>query len=165
VDGEIIEMPPESPQNALISLFLLMKFAELMPLHWLRRMDTELVVAGRVRMPDLLVLGEALSVALEGSRRSTITEEMPEPLLVVEVVSLGKGNTDRDYRYKRSEYAARGIPEYWIVDPEQGRVSVLVLLEGWYEVEEFVGNAPMKSPQFEDLGLTAMQILNPKQVK
>jgi Uma2 family endonuclease len=50
-------------------------------------------------------------VALTGNHRSTITEDMPAPLLVVEVVSPGKANEDRDYRYKRSEYAARGIAE------------------------------------------------------
>jgi Uma2 family endonuclease len=31
---------------------------------------------------------------------------------VVEVVSPEKEGMDRDYRYKRSEYAARGIDEY-----------------------------------------------------
>jgi Uma2 family endonuclease len=45
------------------------------------------------------------------------------------VVSPGKANEDRDYRYKRSEYAARGIAEYWIVDPAQARVTVLTLVE------------------------------------
>lgn len=115
VDGEIIERPPESPQNALISLFLLIQFSQLMPLWWLRRMDTELVVAGRVRIPDLLVLGEELSMVLDEQQRSAITDEMPVPLLVVEVVSPGKVGRDRDYRFKRSEYGARGIPEYWIV--------------------------------------------------
>ncbi|WP_367889252.1 Uma2 family endonuclease [Leptolyngbya iicbica] len=44
---------------------------------------------------------------------------MPAPLLVVEVVSPGKVNEDRDYRYKRSEYATRGIGEYWIIDPSR----------------------------------------------
>jgi Uma2 family endonuclease len=41
--------------------------------------------------------------------------DMPPPLLVVEVVS--PNQEKRDYRYKRTEYAARGIAEYWIVDP------------------------------------------------
>nr|WP_326520963.1 Uma2 family endonuclease [Leptothoe kymatousa] len=34
---------------------------------------------------------------------------MPPPLLVVEVVR--PGQETRDYRYKRSEHAARGIEE------------------------------------------------------
>ncbi|UZQ53156.1 Uma2 family endonuclease [Trichothermofontia sichuanensis B231] len=48
VDGEIIEMPTESPQNLLISLFLLTQFLQLVPIEQLRRMDTELLVASRV---------------------------------------------------------------------------------------------------------------------
>lgn len=32
----------------------------------------------------------------------------------VEVVSPGQEN--RNYRYKRSEYAVRGVVEYWIVE-------------------------------------------------
>ena len=84
--GEIIEMPPESPQNNLVSLFLLSQLWSCVPLRWLRRMDTEIVVAGRVRIPDLMVLGNDLANALEAKGRSTITVEMPAPLLVVEVV-------------------------------------------------------------------------------
>lgn len=47
--------------------------------------------------------------------RGTITRDMPPPQLVIEVVSPGKENQDRDYCYKRSESAARGVAEYWIV--------------------------------------------------
>ena len=47
--------------------------------------------------------------------------------LVVEIVSEGKENRDRDLVTKRIEYAAAGIEEYWIVDPETRSVSVLVL--------------------------------------
>ncbi|MGF1499507.1 MAG: Uma2 family endonuclease [Elainellaceae cyanobacterium] len=162
VDGEIIEMPPESPQNIVIAMFLMAQFFKMLPFHWVRT-NTEIVVAGRVRMPDLMILGDALSAALDQSNRSTITMEMPVPLLVVEIVSPGKVYEDRDYRYKRSEYGARGIPEYWIVDPEQQKVSVLTLVDGWYEVEELVGEAEIRSTQFAELALTAAQVLNPKE--
>jgi Uma2 family endonuclease len=47
-----------------------------------------------------------------------ITREMPPPRLVVEVVSPGKKDRDRDYIAKRQQYAERGIPEYWLIDPE-----------------------------------------------
>lgn len=47
--------------------------------------------------------------------------------LVVEIVSEGKENRDRDLVTKRAEYAAAGIEEYWIVDPELRSVSVLTL--------------------------------------
>ena len=161
VDGEIIEMPPESPQNNLVSLFLLSQFLSCVPLRWLRRMDTEIVVAGRVRIPDLMVLGDDLANALEANGRSTITEEMPAPLLVVEVVSPGKVNEDRDYRYKRSEYAARGIGEYWIIDPSHAQVTVLTLVDGLYEAQELAGGDTLTSPQLPELSLDVAQLLNP----
>ena len=70
---------------------------------------------------------------LENQSRSLIRREMPAPSLVVEVVSPGKEAEDRDYPYKRSEYAARGIPEYWIVDPIREQIVVLILIDGFYE--------------------------------
>ena len=137
IDGEIIKMPPESNLNALISIFLLVTLAQFVPVSQLRHKDVEVVISGRVRMPDLLVLSEDLTAILLASGRSTITEEMPAPLLAVEVVSPGKANEDRDYWFKRSEYAARGIPEYWIIDPEKAKVMVLSLVDGLYESVEY----------------------------
>ncbi len=42
--------------------------------------------------------------------------------LVMEVVS---ENRAHDLVTKRREYARAGIPEYWIVDPQEGRITVL----------------------------------------
>jgi len=66
---------------------------------------------------------------MEGATRSLILMDMPPPLLVVEIVSPSQEN--RDYRYKRSEYAARGIAEYWIVDPIAQKVTILEWVEGF----------------------------------
>lgn len=118
-----------------------------------------MVVASRVRMPDLMVLGEELAAALLASGRSTITEDMPAPLLAIEVVSPGKTNENRDYRFKRSEYAARGIPEYWIVDPTKDQVMVLTLVDGLYESVNYVGNDLILSTLFPQLDLTVEQLL------
>jgi Uma2 family endonuclease len=82
---------------------------------------------------------------------------MPAPLLVVEVVS--PDDPARDYRYKRSEYAVRGIPEYWIIDPAQKQILVLTLIEGFYDDVVFRGEQPIASPLFPDFSLTANQIL------
>lgn len=93
------------------------------------------------------------------SGRSTITVDMPTLLLVVEVVSLGKINEDRDYRFKRTEYATRGIPEYWIVDPTRSQVMVLVLVDGLYESVEYTGSDRILSSLFPELNLTVEQVL------
>jgi Uma2 family endonuclease len=166
VDGELVEMPPESDRNNLISIYLLVKFANHLSLKLIRHKDTEIVIIGtraRVRLPDLIVLTEELLVALSG-KRATITSEMPPPALVVEVVSPGKTNEDRDYRYKRSEYAARGIAEYWIVDPMKAQVTVLTLVDGLYEEAVFNGSQIVQSPTFSNLDLTVEQILKAESI-
>jgi Uma2 family endonuclease len=160
VDGELVITPPESDKNNLIALYLLYKFLKFLPFSLIRHKDTEIVVTGnraRVRLPDLMVLTEELVKVLAG-KRATITPDMPAPLLVVEVVSPGKINEDRDYRYKRSEYAARGILEYWVVDAMQVKVTVFTLVEGFYEESIFSGDSFIISAIFPDLQLQAQDI-------
>ena len=164
VDGKLIIMPPESDRNNLIALYLLSEFLKLVPIRLIRHKDTEIVVTGnrtRVRMPDLLILTEELFTAI-GGRRATITSDMPSPVLVVEVVSPGKANRDRDYRYKLSEYAARGIAEYWIVDPEFSQVTILSLVDGLYEKTVFKGDRKINSNILTQFSLTATQLFDDK---
>ncbi len=163
VAGNLTEMPPESPQNAEIAIKLLLVFAQFVAPRLLRCKDTEIVVSGSrttVRLPDLMVLTENLADALYRSGRSTIISDMPPPALVVEVVSPGKVNQDRDYRYKRSEYAARGIAEYWIIDPQINRVTVLILNQGLYDETLFEGDSAIASGLFPQFQLTVNQIFN-----
>jgi Uma2 family endonuclease len=54
------------------------------------------------------------------------------PDLVVEVLS--DGTSSRDCIVKRDLYARSGIGEYWIVDPQERSVMVLVLEGGNYRV-------------------------------
>ena len=161
VDGKLVAMPPETDRNNLISLYLLSEFLKIVPIQLIRHKDTEIVVTGnrtRVRLPDLMILTEELLTAI-GGRRATITSDMPSPVLVVEVVSPGKVNEDRDYRYKRVEYAARGILEYWIVDPQRSKVTVLSLIDGLYEETVFEGSQPLISTVFSDFKTSATKIL------
>lgn len=87
--------------------------------------------------------------------RSAVAE-IP-PLLAVEVVS--PESVSRDYRFKRSEYAALEIPEYWIVDPMKSKVTVLLWVEGLYEETVFTGNQNIVSLTFPELALTVEQVL------
>jgi Uma2 family endonuclease len=58
---------------------------------------------------DLVVTGEKFTGALD---------------LVIEVMSRGKENRDRDLLVKRQLYAKYGVAEYWIVDAENRLVEV-----------------------------------------
>lgn len=157
-DGELLLMTAESEINRRIAMFILVCFVQLGIPAYRLSMKTEIVTTGsRVRVPDLVVFSEELATAMEGAKRSTVMPEMPPPLLVVEVVS--SNQSSRDYRYKRSEYAARGIAEYWIVDPIEQRVTVLEWVEGFYEEKVYLGDSAIATLVFADLNLTAAQIL------
>jgi len=160
VNGELIAMPPESRLNVKIAIFLLAQFVKLSVPEDQIAMRTQIAVSGSratAREPDLMVLSEAAAIALEGAPQSLITHDMPPPSLVVEVVSPMQEN--RDYRYKRTEYAGRHIPEYWIVDPIAQKVTVLQWVDGLYEEQVFQGDAAIVSPLYPALNLTATQVL------
>lgn len=160
--GELVEMPSESPLNVQIALFLLAHLLQFVPINRLSN-KAEIVVSGAratTQIPDLTVFTIELAAALRDAKRSIVMLDMPPPLLVVEVVSPGKVNEDRDYRYKRSEYAARGIAEYWIVDPMREQLTVLTLVDGLYEEQVFRGNDRLISATFPPLALTVEQVLH-----
>lgn len=157
-DGNLILMTAESEINRRIAMFLLVCFVQQDVPAYRLSMKTEIVTTGsRVRVPDLIVFSEELAAVMAGAKRSTVMPEMPAPLLVVEVVS--PHQSSRDYRYKRSEYGARGIAEYWIVDAIAQKVTVLEWVEGFYEEKVFVQESKIASVVFPNLELTAIQIL------
>ncbi|MBE9031923.1 Uma2 family endonuclease [filamentous cyanobacterium LEGE 11480] len=163
-DGVLVTMGAESDRNVSVAMFLISIFLQVLPYSLLRR-GTEIAVPGtnaETRYPDLMVLTEECRSALAGAKRSLITFEMPAPALVVEVVSNSeqdKASRDRDYEDKRTEYAGRGIPEYWIVDPVKQVVLVLTLVDDAYEAVEFMGEQAIVSQTFSELTLTTTQIL------
>ncbi|WOD40576.1 Uma2 family endonuclease [Nodosilinea sp. E11] len=110
------------------------------------------------RAPDLMVLTPELAESLKGSAR-LITLEMPNPLLVVEVVSPYSNPCDdnyrRDYIEKRQQYEQRSVPEYWIVDPTAAQITVLVQVpHDGYRGRLFRGQQRIESSGFPTLSLT-----------
>ena len=166
VNGELVEMPPENPLNRKIASFLFAAFIRLGISEDLLAIGTQIAVTSSenisARQPDLMVHSSESNAALEGVKSDLITQGMPNPALVIEVVSLGDPgdkNYDRDYIHKPKEYATRGIPEFWQIDPSRSVVIVLTLKDGAYQSREFRGSDRVLSPTFPDLQLTAEQIL------
>jgi Uma2 family endonuclease len=54
--------------------------------------------------------------------------------LLVEVVSPGEKNRERDLEVKRVEYAKAKVGEYWIIDPKEKCITVLFLSGRSYRV-------------------------------
>jgi Uma2 family endonuclease len=160
VDGQLVAMPTESDLNNRIVSFLFAYFLQLGIPFYCLRIGAQIAVSGAratARQPDLMVLSEETAAALRGATHCLISHDMPPPVLVVEVVS--PNQADRDYRYKRTEYAGRHIPEYWIVDPIAQAVTVLQWVEGLYEERVYRAEAVLQSPHFPAVTLTAAQVL------
>ncbi|MCU0570447.1 MAG: Uma2 family endonuclease [Oculatellaceae cyanobacterium Prado106] len=161
VDGELVVMPTESQSNLNIAKYLLFELAKHLPIA-LIAMATEVEVSGRrakSRVPDLMVHSEESWAALSGGKRAILLRDMPPPALVVEVVSPGQENRDRDYRYKHTEYAARGINEYWIIDPEMQQITLCLWVSGQYEDRVYTGETPLQSTIVPAFTLSAAEIL------
>jgi Uma2 family endonuclease len=164
VDGVLVEMPTESPINKTIVMFLVSCFLQLGVPYYCLAVGHQIEVNSTqvtAREPDLLVHSEASAAAILQDGK-LLRLDQPAPVLVVEVVSNSDTDLrsrDRDYVDKRGEYAQRGIPEYWIVDPMAKAVWVLMLVDGQYHEQRFIGDEPLASSSFPELTLSAAQLL------
>lgn len=159
-NGELIELPPESGENIGILSFVHFQLALLIG-HRRVRWGLELEVRGepKNRYPDLTIIREEHIQQLR--QRNTIRLSMQPPLLVIEAVSPGQSNRERDYIDKRQQYQERGIPEYWLIDSYQATVTVLVHACGIYqELGVFSGSDLIGSSVISGLSITAEQLLN-----
>ena len=155
-NGELVEMPPESGLNFQIANRLFLVFALMLGTDRVRGHGLELEVRGepKNRYPDLTIIREEHIQQLKN--RNTIRLSMAPPLLVIEVVSPGELQHDRDYIAKRRQYEDLGIPEYWIIDPQTQTVMILILeCEVYTEIGIFRGRDKIVSPTFSELNLIA----------
>jgi Uma2 family endonuclease len=157
VDGRLELMNPPTVEHFLITKFieqLLDAEIQRLSLPWLTFREAG-VRTGRnkSRLTDLSVVTQ--EQARELINVSAVFET--PPLMIVEVVS--PDSIKRDYRYKRSEYAAVEVPEYWIVDPLEQKISVLLLEEGLYEETVFTGDQKIILRTFENIAIAVEQVL------
>lgn len=80
---------------------------------------------GKLREPDIGYF--------ENHRIKDVRKPPESADLVMEVVSPGAENRERDLVDKRRDYAKAGVREYWIVDPEEKTITVLALAGKTYK--------------------------------
>jgi Uma2 family endonuclease len=121
-DGFVEVLPMPSIVHQLILSFL---FRQLHTFVAARTLGTVVTSGYRVRIrrgkfrePDVLFIKREHASAI-GMNFCTKID------LAMEVVS--EDNRRHDLVTKRDEYAQAGIPEYWIVDPEEETITVFVL--------------------------------------
>jgi Uma2 family endonuclease len=120
IDGELYVTPSPTPMHQFVSGRLQFLFQQLVSdlghgLVFHAPLDVRLATRTIVQ-PDLIFILP--------DRRPIVTGARVEgaPSLVVEIVS--PSTRARDRVTKRSTYARHGVPEYWLVDPDAGTVTV-----------------------------------------
>jgi len=166
VNGELVSMALGTGQHGEIVDFLNTQFrTEIarMGRDWVSKQMVIGVQSPRgdrwdtVRIPDVVIIPKEQWRNLQ-NREAVIRLNEAPPLLVVEVVSTSTKSVD--YRAKRAEYSVLNIPEYWIVDPLQAKITVFTLSEGWYDEVVFTNSDRLISPTFSELNLTVNQIFS-----
>ena len=116
------------------------------------------------RIVDVCVNGEDRWQKLSQPGERGIFLLAQTPLLAVEVTS---SNEKEDYEAKYREYAATGIPEYWIVNRkrEHLRVCTSPYPGAPYRYREFVKGERILSKVLPALALTVDEVLNPPAVR
>ena len=120
LDGELLVTPQAAPDHQFVALRLTIALHDYCNEHGV----------GLVLGPGAVIFGKNelqpdIEVLIRGSvQRGKTWEEMPYPILAVEVLSPFAASRRRDLDDKRKAYLGLGIPEYWVVDHEKGYVHV-----------------------------------------
>lgn len=151
---EVLPMPTEPHQ--LIVAFLYRALLTFVTAHDLGRVLFApfriQLWAGKYREPDIVFM-----LAENDDRRGKQYWEGAD--LVMEVIS--EDGRYRDTVTKRREYAWAGIPEYWIVDPRDEKITVLTLAGDSYEVHgEFGRGAEATSTLLEGFSVSVEEVLS-----
>ena len=131
IDGEVLVTPAPSTghQHILANLLYAMRrFLEREPIGVVLPDVDLLFVSGQFLRPDLVVV--------HNSARAGITNRGVElaPALVVEVLSPTSSSIDRVKKPRR--YGDFGVPEYWVIDPEERVTWVWRFAAGATEAEQ-----------------------------
>lgn len=151
---EVLPMPTTSHQRIVAHLFqLLIAFVSA------RQLGTVLFAPLRIRLwPGKFREPDVVFMSAEHTDR--VGEQFWDGAdLVMEVVS--DDDRRRDLETKREEYAAAGIREYWIVDPQQSRITVLRLDGDKYTVYgTFSGDEQATSATLAGFGLNVSGVFS-----
>lgn len=141
INGETVMHSPAKKRHSDASqnIFkLLDAHVQLCGLGWVAHEKTLISLTRNDYEPDVLFFSTAKAGAF------TVEQwQFPAPDLVVEVLSASTARNDRGVKWE--DYAAHGIQEYWIVDPEAESLEQNVLGDGRYALVLKSGSGEVKS--------------------
>ena len=132
LDGKLIllDSPNRDHQSVRIHLmFDMYTFVKENDLGWVYGAPFDVLFTDTdVAQPDIMFISR------EREHILTHANVQGAPDLIVEILS--PSSSTRDWRNKRELYASHGVREYWIIDPANRIVSVLLLQDGVLDIEQ-----------------------------
>ena len=128
INGKVIMHSPARDKHSLIVqnlVRLLSTFVEINALGMVRSEKALCVFPRNDYEPDIAFFGRKKAQTITGD-----TLKYPIPDFIVEVLSETTAKNDRGVKYQ--DYAAHGVGEYWIVDPDAESVEQFVPKSGRY---------------------------------
>ena len=142
LDGELIKMPSPSSRHQDVLRNLLVRLDGLVSDRALGEVypaPLDVVLGEDVVQPDLLFISKD-RLGIVGKE-----EVQSAPDLVIEILS--SSTAARDKGYKRILYARHGVQEYWLADPPNGTIEILLPKpEGFEGYRVFKKDQSLHSP-------------------
>lgn len=124
INGEIVVHSPVKKKHLEVTRFLgglLNVFSLLKKLGTIWTEKAMIALTRNDYEPDIVFFNQAKADLFE-------TNQMffPAPDFIVEILS--KKTASKDKGIKKQDYAAHGVQEYWIIDPERQRIEQFLLI-------------------------------------
>ena len=104
--------------------------------------------------PDVVFFGREKAATFTPN-----TMKFPVPDLAVEVLSVSTESRDRGVKF--DDYAAQGVAEYWIVDPDLEVVEQYLARDGQFELKLKSNSGDLTSPTLGGLTLPIKSFFDP----
>lgn len=147
INGEIIMHSPATARHSAVRKRierLITTWVDLRRLGWAGSEKVLVVFPRNDYEPDLVFFGIAKTALIEPE-----TLKFPVPDFVIEILSPTTATRDRGIKF--SDYAAHGVGEYWIVDPEAESIEQFITEGGNYELVAKQQNGSVSSRVIDGL--------------
>lgn len=148
INGKMILHSPVKLEHNVVTELLIRLMSSFVDLHGLGYVGHEKLMISLSRNdyePDLCFFQKARAERFESKQM-----HFPAPDLIVEVLSPTTVDIDRGIKF--DDYAAHGVSEYWIVDPETEILEQYLLKDDQYQLAIQSSSGSIKSqaiPGFE----------------
>lgn len=156
INGEIVYHSPVKLQHNIAQKLLLKLLDTYVQLHGLGLVGYEKLLISLSRNdyePDVCFFEQDKAASF-----SPRQDRFPAPDFIAEVLSESTASRDRGVKFE--DYAAHGVREYWLIDPEAHVVEQYVLHDDHYELQLQVHSGTLESTVVAGLSIPVQAIFD-----